>query len=196
MTALPKEFYSRESPDVAKALLGKLIVRRIDGTDLVGMIVETESYLPFIDPAAHSYIGKTLRNAVLFGEAGFSYVYSIHRYFCLNVVCDSPNVPGCVLIRALEPKQGVDFMRQYRLNNNTNDITNGPGRLCQALQINRNQNGLDLTNSSSELFITDGIDIKSDDIIITTRIGISKAKELPLRFYLKGNKHVSRKVVN
>lgn len=193
ITALPKEFYSRESPDVAKELLGKLLVRRIDGMYLVGMIVETESYLPFIDPAAHSFIGKTLRNAVLFGEAGFSYVYSIHRYFCLNVVCDSLNVPGCVLIRALEPKQGVDFMRQYRLNNNVKDITNGPGRLCQALQINRNQNGLDLTNSSSELFITDGIDIKSDDVIITTRIGISKAKELPLRFYLKGNKHVSRK---
>lgn len=195
ITALPKEFYSRESPDVAKELLGKLLVRRIDGMDLVGMIVETESYLPFIDPAAHSFIGKTLRNAVLFGEAGFSYVYSIHRYFCLNVVCDSLNVPGCVLIRALEPKQGIDFMRQYRLNN-ANDITNGPGRLCQALQINRNQNGLDLTNSSSELFIANGIEIKSEDIITTTRIGISKAKELPLRFYLKGNKHVSRKVVN
>src|SRR5690606_24700717 len=141
-------------------------------------IVETESYLPFVDPAAHSYKGKTLRTAVLFEEAGFSYVYSIHRYFCLNVVCDEINVPGCVLIRAIEPLNGTKVMKTNR--GTSKHITNGPGRLCQALQITKDQNGIDLTNKSSELYIDKGESVSDNQIITTTRIGISKAKDLPL----------------
>jgi len=193
MLVLPRNFYSRESPIVAKELLGKYLVRRIGAYDLVGMIVETEAYLPFIDQAAHSFIGKTLRNTVLFGEAGLSYVYSIHRYFCLNVVCDSLNVPGCVLMRALEPIMGINFMQENRLTKGEN-LTNGPGRLCQALQINRNLNGLDITDPSSDLFITEGKNITAELITTTTRIGISKARNLPLRFYITNNNYVSKRV--
>jgi DNA-3-methyladenine glycosylase len=192
MNILSREFYKYESPVVAKEVLGKYLVRRIDGKNLIGKIVETESYLPFIDPAAHSYIGKTLRTAILFGEAGFSYVYSIHRYFCLNIVCDDVNVPGCVLIRAIEPIEGEDFMKEYRLTNDTKNITNGPGRLCQAMQINKNLNGTDLTKITSELFITEGVSLEEKNIITTTRIGISKAQDLPLRFYIKDNKFISK----
>lgn len=191
---LDKSFYSRTSPVVAKELLGKYLIRHIDGRDIIGKIVETESYLPFIDPAAHSYVGKTLRNAVLFGEAGFAYVYSIHRYFCLNTVCDDMNVPGCALIRALEPIEGIDFMKEYRLTNDIYKLTSGPGRLCQALQINKNLNGVSLTTQESELKIVDGEKVEDIDIITTTRIGITKAIDLPLRFYIKDSKYVSKTI--
>jgi len=192
MTTLPRDFFIRQSQIVGKELLGKYLVRKIDGKNLIGKIVETESYLPFIDPAAHSYAGMTPRNKVLFGEAGYSYIYSIHKYFCLNVVCDDLNVPGCVLIRAIEPLAGKNFMREYRQNDGLN-IANGPGRLCQALKINRIQNALDLTAHTSELQIIKGISILESDIITTPRIGISKATTLPLRFYLRGNKFISRR---
>ena len=191
MLKLGKDFYNQDSDIVAEQLLGKYLIRKINGIKLIGIIVETEAYIPFTDPAAHSFIGKTARNQILFGPAGYSYVYSIHKYFCLNVVCNKPNIPGCVLIRALEPVQGIEVMQNNRRVANMN-ITNGPGRLCQALQIDRKLNGLDITNKYSELIITNGISINSQDIITTTRIGISKAKELPLRFYVKGNNYVSK----
>lgn len=192
MLTLKQEFFKRESISVAKDLLGKYLVREIDGVNIIGKIVETECYLPFIDPAAHSFIRKTPRTAVLFGEAGYSYVYSIHKYFCLNVVCEAINIPGSVLIRSLEPIQGIDFMISNRLKGNKRNLTNGPGKLCQALQINKKLNSTNLVSDLSELKITEGDFVPETQIVTTTRIGISKAQELPLRFYIKDNEFVSK----
>jgi len=189
---LNRSFYSRDSSIVAKELLGKLIVRHFNNNILIGKIVETESYLPENDPASHSFIGKTTRNSVLFNDAGFCYVFSIHRYFCFNTVCNSVNIPGGVLIRALEPVQGIDLMENLRDNYSVKNLTNGPGKLCKALNITREQNNIDLTKKESEIYILDAPKISEELIVTTTRIGISKAAELPLRFYIKGNPFVSK----
>lgn len=191
MKTLSRKFFERDSTTVAKELLGHLLYRNINGNILIGRIVETESYLPFIDPAAHSYIGKTKRTSILYGEAGYSYVYSIHRYFCLNVVCDAVNIPGCVLIRALEPLKGIELMIVNRSSKIEANLTSGPGKLCQALSIDKNLNAIDVTNSKSELQILEGVS-EVNNIQTTTRIGISKAVDLPLRFYIKNSTFVSK----
>ena len=193
---LPRSFYL-DSPDVvARKLLGKLITRRLDGQSLTGRIVELEAYLGLDDPAAHAYSGKTERNAVLFGPPGVAYVYFIYgMHYCLNISCQPDGYAGGVLIRALEPVEGLDAMARLRkLPSPANPrlLTSGPGRLCQALDITRAaHNGLDVTSRSSVLQVLDD-GFEPEMIRSTPRIGISKAVEHPLRFVVEGNAFVSR----
>lgn len=193
---LPRSFYL-DSPDVvARRLLGKLISRRIDNQKLTGRIVEIEAYLGLDDPAAHSYNGKTARNAVLFGPPGFAYVYFIYgMYYCLNVSCQPDGHAGGVLIRALEPVEGLETMARLRhlpASAKPELLTSGPGRLCQALDITRAaHNGLDVTSRTSVLQILDD-GYEPDMIRSTPRIGIRKAIEHPLRFVIEGNAFVSK----
>jgi DNA-3-methyladenine glycosylase len=183
---LPRSFF-RYSPEVvARALLGKLITHRLDGERLTGRIVEIEAYPGLGDPASHTFAGKTPRNAVLFGPPGFSYVYFIYgMYYCLNFSCLPDGEPGGVLIRALEPVEGLNTMARLRgLATATNPklLTSGPGRLCQALGITRaNANDLDVTHRNSPLQVRDD-GFRPASIQTTPRIGISKAIDKPLRF--------------
>jgi DNA-3-methyladenine glycosylase len=183
---LPRSFYLPSPEIVARALLGKLITHRLDGQRLTGRIVEIEAYLGLADPASHSFGGKTPRNAVLFGPPGFSYVYFIYgMHYCLNFSCRPDGEPGGVLIRALEPVEGLNTMARRRglaTTANPKLLTSGPGRLCQALGITRaNANGLDVTRTDSPLQVRDD-GFRPASILTTPRIGISKAIDKPLRF--------------
>ena len=186
-TLLPRSFYL-DSPDiVARNLLGKLITRDLNGQRLTGRITEIEAYLGLTDPASHSFIGKTARNAVLFGPPGFSYVYFIYgMHYCLNFSCQPEGEPGGVLIRALQPVAGLDTMARLRgLPSPAKPklLCSGPGRLCQALGITLAENGLDVTRTKSPLRVLDD-GFRPTSIQATPRIGISKAIDMPLRFLM------------
>ena len=195
---LPRSFYLDPPDTVSRNLLGKLITHRLDGERLIGRIVEVEAYFGTDDPAAHSFAGKTERNAVLFGPPGVAYVYFIYgMYYCLNVSCEPDGQAGGVLIRALEPVAGLETMallRKLAPNARPQLLTSGPGRLCQALGITRaTHNGIDVTKKTSELLITDD-GYRPEKIEATPRIGLSKAADRPHRFIIAGNKFVSGKV--
>jgi DNA-3-methyladenine glycosylase len=186
-TLLPRSFYL-DSPDiVARNLLGKLITRNLNGQRLTGRITEIEAYLGLTDPASHSFIGKTARNAVLFGPPGFSYVYFIYgMHYCLNFSCQPEGEPGGVLIRALQPVAGLETMARLRgLPSPAKPklLCSGPGRLCQALGITLAENGLDVTRTKSPLRVLDD-GFRPTSIQATPRIGISKAIDMPLRFLM------------
>jgi DNA-3-methyladenine glycosylase len=188
-------FYLDSAEIVARGLLGKLLIRRLDGEVLTGRIVETEAYLGNDDPAAHAFAGMTSRNSVIFGPPGRAYVYFIYgMHYCLNVSCEPEGDAGCVLLRALEPVEGLSAMASLRnlsLDARPQLLTSGPGRLCQALGITRaEQNGMDLTSSRSNLLIADD-GFPDPEITVTQRIGIRKAADRPLRFLVTGNKFVS-----
>ena len=190
---LPRSFYSSAPMVVARGLLGKLLVRRA-APDLIGRIVEVEAYLGGIDPASHAFAGKTARNAVLFGPPGHAYVYFIYgMYSCLNVSCEPEGEAGCVLIRALEPLTGLEVMAERRrVKKPPMGLTSGPGRLCQAFAITRaRDNGADFTSGESELQIQDD-GFVAGKILVTPRIGISKAADTLARFLLAENPHVSK----
>lgn len=193
---VPREAYLGQPDVVARFLLGKLLVRKSDGERLIGRIVETEAYFGTDDPAAHSAAGRTARTEVLFGPPGHAYVYLIYgMYSCLNVSCEPEGQAGSVLVRALEPLEGIATMAVNRglgPGAKPSALTAGPGRLCQALAITRaHHNGMDLTNSASELQIQqDGVVVP--DVCITPRIGVRLAAERPLRFTVAGNPCVSR----
>jgi DNA-3-methyladenine glycosylase len=195
---LPREFYSRDPRIVSRELLGKVLVRRELKKLLAARIVEVEAYLGVNDPAAHSSAGPTLRNAVLFGPPGHSYVYFIYgNHYCFNVSCLPDGEAGGVLFRGLEPLLGIDEMARSRdlAVNGKRDLqklTSGPGRLAEAFGITRvRDNGKDLTSTESDLFIADD-GFPSPRVRITARIGISKAARRPLRFLIAGNEFVSR----
>jgi DNA-3-methyladenine glycosylase len=190
-----RSFYAHAPDIVARALLGKLIVRERDGERLAGRIVEVEAYFGTEDPAAHAYIGRTARNAVLFGPPGFAYVYFIYgMYYCLNVSCEPDGRAGGVLIRALEPVEGLETMAKLRKlapHPKPQLLTSGPGRLCQALDITRAaHNGLDVTDPSSPLRI-ESDNYRPEGIVVTPRIGIRHAADRPARFLIDKNKFVS-----
>jgi DNA-3-methyladenine glycosylase len=194
---LPREFYDRDPRRVSRELLGKVLVRREGRRVRTARIVEVEAYLGEGDPAAHSFAGRTLRNAVLFGPPGYAYVYFIYgNHYCLNVSCLPDGVAGGVLFRALEPLAGIDEMARARSVgiDSTRDLrklTSGPGRLAEAFSITRERdNGKDLTSARSDLFIADdGYRVRR--ILTTPRIGITKAAERPLRYVIAGNEFVS-----
>jgi DNA-3-methyladenine glycosylase len=177
------------------------LLRRQRSKLLAGRIVEVEAYLGVDDPAAHSASGRTLRNAVLFGPPGHSYVYFIYgNHFCFNVSCLPDGEAGGVLFRALEPVTGIEAMEEARgvpLSQETGsgdlrNLTSGPGRLAQAFGITRERdNGKDLTNARSDLLIADD-GFRPRDIEITPRIGITKAIAHPLRYIIAGNRFVSK----
>jgi DNA-3-methyladenine glycosylase len=182
---IARSFYQRSSPVVATEILGKYLVRKIGKKLLVGKIIEAEAYLGKDDQASHSYVGKTKRNEILYGDAGFTYVHSIHRYHCLDIVTQTHDEPSSVLIRAIEPLMGVEMMKDSRGIDTEKGLTDGPGKICQALQITREQNGIDVTDPDSVLFVTDGEQISPDLIETSKRIGISKAKDMLLRYRIK-----------
>ncbi len=193
---LPRDFYLDPPDQVARGLLGKRLVRRLEGVRLSGRIVEVEAYFGFGDPAAHTFAGKTLRNEVLFGPPGFAYVYFIYgMHFCLNISCEPDGQAGGVLLRALEPMEGLRTMARLRgLASTANPrlLASGPGRLCQALGIEREtHNGIDVTNSRSGLHVEDD-GYEPGEIAALPRVGISKAADRPLRFTIAGNQFVSR----
>jgi DNA-3-methyladenine glycosylase len=184
---LPRRFYNRPTVEVAKNLLGKVLRHG----DTAGIIVETEAYLGEDDLAAHSSRGITDRTRVIFGPPGHAYVYFIYgMYECLNLVAEPAGKPGCVLIRALEPLVGIDLMRARRPKaKRVEDLASGPGKLTLAMNITRALNGSDVTRPP--LIVEDAP--PPADIVTTTRIGITHCADWPLRFYIAGNRFVSRK---
>ena len=178
---ISRSFYDRNPIEVAKDLLGKFLVRKIGDTYLVGMITETEAYLAEGDSAAHSFKGQTKRNISLYKEAGHAYVHSMRQYCLLDVVTEGGGIPSSVLIRAIEPVEGI------------NGETNGPGKVCRELSIDRSMDGVDITKPESGVFISKGAKEMSHEIMTTSRIGISSAQDMPLRFHISGNIHVSKK---
>jgi len=184
------DFYNRSTLVVARELLGCDIWFRNNDILFSGRIVETEAYIGMDDPACHAAVGKTARNAVMFGPAGISYVYFIYgMYNCLNVVTEADGFPAAVLIRAIEPIKGVGEMQRNRNKTRLRDLGSGPGKLCQALGITREHSGLDL--SGKKIWLTTGS--APTNIVETTRIGISVGKEKPWRFYDADSIHVSKK---
>jgi DNA-3-methyladenine glycosylase len=189
---LPRSFYARDTVEVARDLLGKVLAHG----ETAGIIVETEAYLGGDDLAAHSAAGITPRTRVIFGPPGHAYVYlSYGMHECLNIVAEPEGRPGCVLIRALEPLEGIDIMRARRPGIRTDrDLASGPGRLTKALAITRVHNGADVTHGdlTSDLTIRRPQRPRRFDIDVTPRIGITKCADWPLRFVLHGNPYVSR----
>jgi DNA-3-methyladenine glycosylase len=203
VTWLKAEFFDRDPRRVARALLGKLLVRKTPRGILAGRIVETEAYLGRGDAAAHAAAGKTARNAVLFGPPGHAYVYLIYgNHYCLNVSCLPDGVPGCVLFRALEPVAGVEQMAQargvelakeidLRKISSLKKLSSGPGRMAEALEITRERdNGKSLVSPRSDLRLADdGYRVRR--VAVTPRIGIVKSAEQLLRYFIAGNAFVS-----
>ncbi len=189
MELLPISFYSTyDTPTIARNLLGKTLVYESHRGRISGRIVETEAYLATHDPASHSARGQTRRNASMFGPPGTSYVYlSYGMHHCLNVVCQREGVGEAVLIRALEPLAGIALMRQNRGKRSDKELTNGPGKLCQALGIDLSLDGHSLLEAP--LCLLTGT--PPAEIAASPRIGISVGRELLLRFYEAGNSHIS-----
>ena len=183
MTTLPRSFYERETEAVARELLGMLLAHRVEGRLRVGRVVETEAYLGPHDLAAHSARGRTPRTEVMFGPPGHAYVYLIYGvHHCLNAVTESQGHASAVLIRALEPVQGIE------------GNTRGPGLLCRALGIDRRHNGHDLVGDA--LFLAEPERREPIEVVARPRIGVAYAGEWaarPLRFFIRGNAFVSRK---
>lgn len=185
---LPRSFYARGAVEVSRDLLGKVLVHG----EAAGKIVETEAYLGGDDLAAHSARGITDRTRVIFGPPGHAYVYLIYgMYECLNLVADRKGVPGCVLIRALEPLEGLEVMGARRPGaRKLTQLANGPGKLTLAMGITRAHNGVDVTRGS--LVVREAGMADYFEIAVTARIGITQSADLPLRFLVKGSAYVSK----
>lgn len=173
--------------DVAQRLIGALLVRKLPddesdgGTEIVARIVETEAYLPMVDPSCHAYRGPTKRNASIFGRAGTAYVYFIYgNHFCLNVVTERAGIGAAVLIRAAEPLTGVEAMRKRRPGVSDARLASGPGNLCKAMSIDRRDDGTDLASSNLRIALPDRY---PRQINAGPRIGLSVAQDWPLRFF-------------
>jgi DNA-3-methyladenine glycosylase len=198
---LKREFYTRSLLSVAKELLGKIIVisrPKSSDTFLAGKIVEVEAYDGSVDQAAHTFIGRTKRNEIMFGQGGYLYVYFTYGvHFCANIVTGKEGQGTAVLIRALQPLFGIEQMitnrygRDLKNEKEKLNLTNGPGKICQAFKINRDHYGADLTGN--EIYLINQPVVQNKNIIITKRIGISKSVDLPWRFYIKDNPWVSAK---
>lgn len=176
MDPLPRSFYSRDTVEVARDLLGKTLVRKIEGRTVSGIISETEAYRYRDDPASHSFRGRTERNKAMFGQVGRAYVYFTYgMHYCVNAVARDWDVEaGAVLIRALLPTRGIDFMMKRRNTNSIPSLASGPAKLTQALGITKELYGEDLTRLS-KLYIVNGIDLKKRVIESRSRVGIKKA---------------------
>jgi len=184
---LQRDFYERPTVTVARDLLGKVLVHGATA----GTIVETEAYLGGDDLAAHSARGITDRTRVIFGPPGHAYVYFIYgMYECLNLVAEPAGRPGSVLVRALEPVEGIELMRQRRPSaRKPEDLASGPGKLTLALGITRAQNGADVTRGS--LVVRAPAEPRKLEIDVTPRVGIRQCADWPLRFLVRGNRFVS-----
>lgn len=195
---LPAKFFAPAADKVAEALLGHWLIRRESDGFSGGLIVETEAYLAD-DPACHAYRGRTARNASMFGPGGRAYVYFIYgNHWCFNAVCHREGVGEAVLVRAIEPTFGLETMRHRRRVDRIRDVSNGPAKLCAALGLNREQDGVNLCDESGPVFLAKNPKRKADlkrlgPSVRTTRVGLTKAADWPLRFYLGGSEFVSRR---
>jgi len=189
---LPRSFFARPSPEVGPDLLGRILVRKVgDGTLLTARIVEAEAYQED-DPASHSFRGRTHRTEVMFGPPGHAYVYFTYgMHHCMNVVTGSTGEGSAVLLRAAEPLEGLEEMARRRGTNDTRALCSGPGRLCQALGIDRAENGLDLVRGRL-LWLLEGAPVAPSTISVGPRVGITSGTERPWRFSVQGDRFVSR----
>ncbi len=195
---LERSFYTRNVITVAKELLGKILVKTDKDIIFSGKIVEVEAYDGEVDEAAHTFIGKTKRNEIMFAEGGFLYVYFTYgAHFCCNVVTGREGKGTAVLIRAVEPVDGIDkmisnrFGHELRSEKEKLNLTSGPGKVCRAFSITKLHYGIDLTGD--KIYILDRPKLPGSKIVITKRIGIKKSVNLPWRFYIKDNPYVSKK---
>jgi len=190
---LPASFYARPTPQVARRLLGQVLVSEIGGRRTAGRIVETEAYLGPEDPASHGYRARrTRRNESLFAAPGTAYVYFTYgMHWCLNAVTERAGFPSAVLIRALQPLEGLDIMRRRRGGAVDRQLCSGPAKLCQALGVTGRQDGVPLTGSGALRIVRDATR-QREAIITTPRIGITHAAEWPLRFLIEDSPWVSR----
>jgi DNA-3-methyladenine glycosylase len=196
---LPRAFYQPSALTVAPRLLGHWLIRNLPGGPAGGPIVETEAYLAD-DPASHGYGGERARNRAMYGPPGRAYVYLIYGFhFCVNAVCRPAGCAEAVLIRAIEAELGLELMQTNRHGAAPQALTNGPGKLCQALAIDRAFDNADLCDSASPLFIARNPRVgpfrrRLGPLVVSTRVGITRAAERPLRFYLDNSAFVSKRV--
>ncbi|MEA3500066.1 MAG: DNA-3-methyladenine glycosylase [Candidatus Marinimicrobia bacterium] len=195
---LNKSFYTRDVITVAREVLGKIFVNKIGDVLLSGKVVEVEAYHGATDKSAHSYNGITKRNNIMFETGGLLYVYFIYGiHNCCNIVTGKQGEGDAILIRGIEPLSGIEKMsfNRYKKNNISNseklNLSNGPGKICQAFKINRDQNGINLTGN--QIYLLNNKKIKEEEIISTKRIGIKRSEALQWRFYIKNNQYVSKK---
>lgn len=196
MSRLSRDFFARDTLAVARELLGQRLVRNLDGKQLSGRIVEVEAYIGEDDQASHASCGRTQRNAPMYGSPGHAYVYFIYgMHHCLNVVTEREGDPAAVLIRALEPLEGVDRMRALRGGRPDLPLTSGPARLCQALDIDRRFDGVDLCAPDALLFLEKDASIPDESVATGPRVGVrgdEAALTVPWRFFVRDSRHLSR----
>ena len=190
MSMLSKDFYERDPALVAKDLLGKILVRKINSEILSGKIVETEAYYGEDDPASKAYKGRKMFNELMFMDVGKAFIYMVHGNWLLNIVAHLKGSVGAVLIRAIQPMEGIENIQKNRNMKDTCDLTSGPGKLTKALAITNDLNGIDVKRKNSQLMIVEG---KSESLQISSshRIGVKADLPQKLRFFVKGNKFVS-----
>jgi DNA-3-methyladenine glycosylase len=187
---LQRGFYERDPALVASELLGKLLILESQGVFLGGVIVETEAYYGLEDPASRAYRGMKDYNRLMWGEPGRVFIYNVHKYWMLNIVAHKAGGVGAVLIRALEPRHGVEVMMRNRPVGDASQLTSGPGKLTMALDVDRRFMGADVTRPDSEIRVLDhGMDFK---VGTSNRIGVRLDLEEEFRFYVRGNGYVSR----
>lgn len=191
MKRLSHDFYERDPSLVARDLLGKILVRKVDSEVLSGEIVETEAYYGREDPASKAYRGRKTFNELMFKDAGKVFVYMVHANWLLNIVAHPKSCVGAVLIRALEPIGGIEIMQENRNVKDLRNLVSGPGKLTKALAITKELNGIDVTKRDSQLMLTDR-EKKILEVGSSYRIGVKVDLQQKLRFYVKGNKFVSR----
>ena len=194
---LTRSFYARPTRQLAQALLGCCLVRRWNGQRLSGLIVEVEAYLGETDLACHARAGRTARNAVMYGRPGLAYIYFTYgMHWMLNVVSEEENFPAAVLIRALEPQEGIDRMLQHRPVPRPIELCRGPAKLTQALRIDQALNGVDLCNQRGDLWIETGVPVPARSVMRGPRVGLFTTPEpwqsKPWRYWVKDNPYVSK----
>lgn len=189
---LPRSFYDRDTETVAREMLGAVLECRTEDGVASGIIVETEAYVGEHDPACHAAAGRTRRTAPLYGRPGLSYVYFIYGvHWCFNAVTREEGLPSAVLVRAIQPLDGIELMRERRGPKvHGVNLTNGPGKLCSALGIDGTMNALSLQRGP--LVIREGSRVARDQIVEGPRIGITKAADWPLRYFIRDNTWVSK----
>jgi DNA-3-methyladenine glycosylase len=196
MERLGRDFFARDTLLVTRELLGQRLVRRLDGKRIAGRIVEAEAYIGEQDRASHASPGRTARNAVMYGPAGYAYVYFIYgMHYCFNVVTEAQGFPAAILVRALEPVEGLDLMRRHRRGRTGVELTNGPAKLCYALAIDRTLNGEDLI-VSDRLWIERDTPVPGAGVATGPRVGVTgddKALAAPWRMWIRDNPYISRR---
>jgi DNA-3-methyladenine glycosylase len=198
-TPLPRSFFAPSAAVVARRLLGHWLIRRTADGFCGGPIVETEAYLRD-DPASHGFAGETARNGAMYGPPGRAYIYFIYgNHFCVNAVCRRAGVAEAVLIRAVEAEFGLEILRRNRPGRADIQLTNGPGKLCAALDIRRELDGADLCDAGSPLLLARHPDAlrfrrRRGPVVATGRIGVARAADLPLRFSLEASPYISKRI--